>query len=410
MADLGKLNNEFIAHCKENFDFSPELLFVLDSYRDSNPYLRFFDINFFYIRNCFPNADRVVSALPKKEKREELEAQLNADLKKRDPTADAATLSDPTIFCVNVWTAVYWIPLNDDSLTTLARLGAHRNHKHRKKGAASAQRRNLTYYNILAQFVKHMDRFKDIITYHHFDVRVLFHTLFEDNGITAIIPVIDKNLISYLVEIDFPEAKLRRWPTISNTLILRFCFEISQNQRKFPPPFIPPPCIHGVECYQRNPVHRADFSHPHEYPLPADGSRSSSSDDDDDDDTTAAAAAFTTWSQQKRAAARRRGSCGGGKRTKRKKNRRTNPLRTKSRKTNSPKKTMKVDGDALGWRPRVRENNINKLLLKSHKNGMTKLVITNFGEKDDVYIVNNEMKKRKLSNKKKRTVKKALRR
>ena len=41
-------------------------------------------------------------------------------------------------------------------------------------------------------------------------------------------------------------------------------------------------------------------------------------------------------------------------------------------------KTMKVDGDALGWRPRVRVNNINKLLLKSHKNGMTKLVITNF--------------------------------
>ena len=73
-------------------------------------------------------------------------------------------------------------------------------------------------------------------------------------------------------------------------------------------------------------------------------------------------------------------------------------------------KTMKVDGDALGWRPRVRENNINKLLLKSHKNGMTKLVITNFGEKDDVYIVNNEMKKRKLSNKKKRTVKRELRR
>lgn len=73
-------------------------------------------------------------------------------------------------------------------------------------------------------------------------------------------------------------------------------------------------------------------------------------------------------------------------------------------------KTMKVGGDALGWRPRVRENNINKLLLKSHKNGMTKLVITNFGEKDDVYIVNNEMKKRKLSNKKKRTVKRALRR
>jgi hypothetical protein len=71
-------------------------------------------------------------------------------------------------------------------------------------------------------------------------------------------------------------------------------------------------------------------------------------------------------------------------------------------------KTMKVDGDALGWRPRVRENNINKLLLKSHKNGMTKLIITNFGEKNDVYIVNNEMKKRKLSNKKKRTVKREL--
>jgi hypothetical protein len=120
-------------------------------------------------------------------------------------------------------------------------------------------------------------------------------------------------------------------------------------------------------------------------------------------------AEFKVFSKRRRNK-RRDSHGGGGKRTKRKKNRRTNPLRTKSRKTNSPKKTMKVDGDALGWRPRVRENNINKLLLKSHKNGMTKLVITNFGEKDDVYIVNNEMKKRKLSNKKKRTVKKALRR
>jgi hypothetical protein len=120
-------------------------------------------------------------------------------------------------------------------------------------------------------------------------------------------------------------------------------------------------------------------------------------------------AEFKVFSKRRRNK-RRDSHGGGGKRTKRKKNRRTNPLRTKSRKTNSPKKTMKVDGDALGWRPRVRENNINKLLLKSHKNGMTKLVITNFGEKDDVYIVNNEMKKRKLSNKKKRTVKRALRR
>ena len=74
------------------------------------------------------------------------------------------------------------------------------------------------------------------------------------------------------------------------------------------------------------------------------------------------------------------------------------------------KKTMKVSSEKLGWRPRVRENNINKLLLKSRKNGKTKLIIDNYPDKDDVYIVNSEIKKRTLFNKKKRTVKKALRR
>ena len=315
MADLGKLNKDFIAHCKENFVFSPILLRVLDSYRDSNPYLRFFDIYFFYIRNCMlPNAKGVVEAPPKKEKHEELEAYWQGE------GDDGGQIVDPVTFGLDVWAHVYKLDLAADATVALTTTGAFKKHGHRKKGAASAQRRNLTYYNILAQFVKHMNRYKVIITDHPEFVVMLFFTFFEENSIAADIPVIDNNLISYLREIDFPEARRLPRPKISNTLIMKFCREIFDKKHDFPPPFPHPQCQHGMRCFQQHPVHRFNFVHPPEWrprPRPLAPAHI----------TVAERAAI-----RKGRATGRRGQGGGGKRTKRKKNRRTNPLRTKSRK------------------------------------------------------------------------------
>ena len=47
----------------------------------------------------------------------------------------------------------------------------------------------------------------------------------------------------------------------------------------------------------------------------------------------------------------------------------------------------------LGWSFKVRSKNFNKLLIKSHKKGIKKIIVDNYPDMDDVYIVDKEIKK-----------------
>tara|TARA_B110001469_G_C9608523_1_gene302621 strand:- start:331 stop:606 length:276 start_codon:yes stop_codon:yes gene_type:complete len=47
----------------------------------------------------------------------------------------------------------------------------------------------------------------------------------------------------------------------------------------------------------------------------------------------------------------------------------------------------------LGWSFKVRSKNFNKLLIKSHKKGIKKIIVDNYPDMDDVYIVEKEIKK-----------------
>ena len=58
--------------------------------------------------------------------------------------------------------------------------------------------------------------------------------------------------------------------------------------------------------------------------------------------------------------------------------------------------TLTVLTSKLGWRDAVRKKNLNKLLIKAHKLGMKKVIIDNWPDKDDVYVVQKEIRKRKL--------------
>jgi len=73
-------------------------------------------------------------------------------------------------------------------------------------------------------------------------------------------------------------------------------------------------------------------------------------------------------------------------------------IQKKSVKKKSTKKktTLTVCSDKLGWRPYVRTQNLNKLLIKAHKMGMKKVIVDNWPDKDDVYVVQKEILKRKL--------------
>ena len=69
---------------------------------------------------------------------------------------------------------------------------------------------------------------------------------------------------------------------------------------------------------------------------------------------------------------------------------------TKKKKSTKKKTTLTVCSDKLGWRPYVRTQNLNKLLIKAHKMGMKKVIVDNWPDKDDVYVVQKEILKRKL--------------
>ena len=57
---------------------------------------------------------------------------------------------------------------------------------------------------------------------------------------------------------------------------------------------------------------------------------------------------------------------------------------------------MIIDSNNLGWRNEVRTKNLNKALIKAYNKGYKMLICDNFPEYNDKYIINTEIKKRKL--------------
>ena len=70
----------------------------------------------------------------------------------------------------------------------------------------------------------------------------------------------------------------------------------------------------------------------------------------------------------------------------------------KSKKTDKiSKNTMLiVDDSKLGFSEKVRDKNLNKFLIQAHKNNMKKLKVTDNFEYEKIYIVKDEISKRKL--------------
>jgi len=73
-------------------------------------------------------------------------------------------------------------------------------------------------------------------------------------------------------------------------------------------------------------------------------------------------------------------------------------LLSKRRKSNKVKKSVKsknsnsIVAKNLGWSFKVRSKNFNKLLVKAHKKGIKKIIVDNYPDGNDVYIVEKEIK------------------
>ena len=84
----------------------------------------------------------------------------------------------------------------------------------------------------------------------------------------------------------------------------------------------------------------------------------------------------------------------GGRKTR--KHKRSKKSSQKAGKLDGTKKIMEIDGAKLGWSPSVITKNLNKLLINAHKKGIKKIIIIHWGERNDIYSVEKEIKKRKL--------------
>ena len=80
------------------------------------------------------------------------------------------------------------------------------------------------------------------------------------------------------------------------------------------------------------------------------------------------------------------------RRSKAEQKKRTQKLVRKENKT----KTMTISDNKLGWRKEVHTKNLNKFLLQAYKRGIDTLIVNNYPEKNDIFNVSKEVKKRKL--------------